>query len=104
MDVGGATAWSMDKVLSRAAILEILGRLCGDKIAIRDNHDGILAMSCHELRTVAKRSVDNLAETRFGVLKFPGIHSIDPGQRLILVSVSQKRKSLLLEAAQTACR
>src|SRR5439155_17966292 len=37
----------------------------------RDNHDGILAMSCHELRTVAKRSVDNLAETRFGVLKFP---------------------------------
>src|SRR5206468_9803156 len=29
MDVGGATEWSMDKVLSRAAILEILGRRYG---------------------------------------------------------------------------
>jgi cyclic pyranopterin phosphate synthase len=29
MDVGGATDWSMDKVLSRAAILDILGRRYG---------------------------------------------------------------------------
>jgi GTP 3',8-cyclase len=29
MDVGGATEWSMDKVLSRAAILEALGRRYG---------------------------------------------------------------------------
>jgi len=29
MDVGGATEWSMDKVLSRAAILETLGRRYG---------------------------------------------------------------------------
>ncbi len=29
MDVGGATAWSMDKVLSRAAILQSLGRHYG---------------------------------------------------------------------------
>lgn len=36
MDVGGATDWSMDKVLSRAAILDLLGRHYGRIAPVRE--------------------------------------------------------------------
>ncbi len=36
MDVGGATAWSMDKVFSRAAILETLGKRYGKIEPVRE--------------------------------------------------------------------
>ena len=71
-------------------ILEALGRLRTDKIAIGDDHDSILAVPCHELRTVAQRPVDNLAKPRLGVLKFPGIHF--PGVHSIAGSVHASQR------------
>jgi cyclic pyranopterin phosphate synthase len=37
MDVGGATKWSMDRVVSRTDILDVLGKRYGDVTALPDN-------------------------------------------------------------------
>ena len=73
-------------------ILEALGRLRADKIAIGDDHNGILAVPCHELRTVAQRPIDNLAKPRLGVLKFPGVHFPGPSTAAVLRLTTSSRR------------
>jgi len=55
-------------------ILEILRWLGPGELAIGNNHDSILAMPGHHLRSVMQRSVDDLAESGLGILKLPSVH------------------------------
>jgi len=55
-------------------ILEILHWLCPDKLAVGNDHDSVLAMPGHHLRSVMKRPVDDLAESGLGILKLPSVH------------------------------